>query len=196
MQLVTKLIEDLTRQNNTTVFNRIKTVVLTEIERFRESFEEFCKEKMPVDDNKVLVLKFTNLKDASHDSVKSALIDLPGAFESHECHSFISEKEELLQELLNLKLISNENLVKDTQINKLREEAVKTQIKLVEQNKQLEKYWEDEKKNTAAMKAELDELKAKIENERKVDDARTKELQKKLEDSKREMAKKRSCVIL
>jgi len=46
------------------------------------------------------------------------------------------------------------------------------------------------------MKAELDELKAKIENERKVDDARTKELQKKLEDSKREMAKKRSCVIL
>jgi len=47
------------------------------------------------------------------------------------------------------------------------------------------------------MKLELEELKLKIEAERKAEDGRAKELQKKLDESKKEMERRKAkCVIL
>jgi hypothetical protein len=57
-----------------------------------------------------------------------------------------------------MKTIENDSMLKDSTIEKLREEALKRQKLLIEQNKKLEQYLTEEKTNTEAMEKQLADL--------------------------------------
>lgn len=105
------------------------------------------------------------------------------------------EAEETLTEFLSFKLIQNEAQVKSGTIARLQEEAIAQQQLLIQQNKRLEEYLADEKKNTSEMEAELQRLRADREEEKQraeAEKAKIEQLNQELEA----VRKKKNCTIL
>jgi len=190
-------VEDgLVRDNAEATLKKIKQVVTQEFGKARVAFENFCRANMPMPDAKELQSKLNGLKDIAKQDIAAALSSLPQAMKLNDFHIMVLECEESLQEFLTLKTIENDSSLKDATIEKLREEAIQRQKLLIEQNKKLEQYILEEKKNTEDMESKLMEMRvAKEEEEKKaaefhaVLEAQTKELEV--------LRKKRSqCVIL
>lgn len=192
-----KDIEDAVRTNKDAVLAKIKDVVGHLMQELRNDFESFCKDNMPLQDSKQLDVKFLALKKAAIAKIHKELAMLEGASQMKEFQVLVIESEESLQEFLQLKATQNENELKENTINKLREEAIAQQKRLIEQNEKLEKYIAEEKSNTIKLGEELERMKKEKADEEK----RTQEMKKIMQQREAELEtlrknKRKGCTIL
>jgi len=197
----TKVVEETKKDNDVKLLNKLREVVSAEMQRVREEFEAWCKANMPVQDAKQLEMKFQVLSQEGLRNIQGRLTSLPEAQRRPEYQLMLLDGEQMLREYLKLKTIENDSILKDSTIEKLREEAMKRQKLLIEQNKKLEQYLSEEKTNTEAMEKQLADLRRQRQDEEKkaVEQKQLLEKQQKeLEELKikQEKAKKGKCVIL
>jgi len=134
-----RMISDLERNNANATLVKVKKIIIYEISKMRAAFEEFCEAKMPLEESKLIEVKFKELKERARALIKEGLSDLPQALTLPDFQLILVEQEEILQEFLTLQTFKNESLLKDQTIDKLHQEAIRKQELLIEQNKKLEK---------------------------------------------------------
>lgn len=191
-----RLKEQMLGENQELVIKLIRRVVLDATGVVKTSFDSFCASVIPIDESRVLEQEFHKLKEAHAATVQKSLRDHPDAPSMPEYKYALLESEETMTEYLSFKLVQNEAAVKDEKIVRLQADAIRQQQLLIEQNKRLEEYLDEEKKNTSAMEAELVRLRAARDEEEQraaAEKAKIDELNRELEMVRK---KKKGCVIL
>lgn len=143
-----KMEDDVNRENRDATLLKVKQVISTRMTKLRKEFEQFCEDNIPLEDGRKLDRKFADLKKEAMTAIHDDLSTVEGATNTDEFRHLLLESEETLQEFLQFKSIQNENTIKDNSIKKLREDAIKTQQTLIEQNKKLEQFLDEEKEHT------------------------------------------------
>mmetsp|Transcript_46774 Transcript_46774/g.92036 ORF Transcript_46774/g.92036 Transcript_46774/m.92036 type:complete len:605 (+) Transcript_46774:76-1890(+) len=191
-----KVEDDVNRTNRENTLLKIKSVIGTRMGEVRSRFDKFCNDNIPLDDGKQLDKTFASLKKDAIEEIHKDLESVEGATNLKEFSHLLLESEEVLQEFLTLKTIQNENTLKDAAIKKLRDEAIKQQETLIEQNKKLEQFLDEAKDETVKMEAEL----KKKKEEKDAAEKRNQEAEERLKAQAQELEalrkKKSGCVIL
>jgi hypothetical protein len=189
-------LEALARENQDALVVKMKQVIHIKFSEMRNSFEAYCKKHIPMKDLGELEQQFTRAKDGAIAAIHIDLRSLDGATQSPEFEMLLLEGQESLQEFLTLKTMQNESANKDAAITRLREDAIKQQELMIEQNKKLTQYVAEEKAQTVAMEKKLQTMKQERETELKRNEENENRLKKQAQELEELRKKRRACAIL
>jgi hypothetical protein len=191
-----KTMTSLDRDNNDAIIARVREQLNVHSTKVRDDFDAYCRDVMPVRDDSELHDKFESLKARAQSALKASLSGGIG-FEEHDDYDrYAQESEDGLRDFFDLKSTENATMLKDAEINALRDEAIAAQEKLIAQNKQLEAIL-NEKRASTAMQSQLADLqKKKADDERRTEDQRQRMLKQQAEAAAIRKRKLFSCVIL
>lgn len=190
--------EAISAENRSLLLRLVQQTVAESAATAKQAFDAFCAKVIPIDEARVLEQEMASLRAAHSARLSAALAPFPEAPALPEYRYAALEAEEGLAEFLAYKLVANDAQVKEHKIARLQEEAIVQQQLLIEQNRRLEEYLNEEKKNTVAMEEELARLRADREEQRQkaeLEKQRLAELSAEME-ALRKQKKKKDCVIL
>lgn len=194
--VATKYRTDLAQANHELLLKLIRKIIADTTNLAKMEFDTFCSRVIPIAETQVLQNEWNTIKSKQTEDIKKSLRDHPESFDLPEYKYAILERDEALTEYLSFKLIQNDAQVKDEKITRLQEEAIAQQKLLIEQNRRLEQFLDDEKKTTSDMEKEL----ARLRQDREEEKLRAASEKAKIEELNRELElvrkKKKGCVIL
>lgn len=183
--------------NTQRIMERMRDVVHGQLIALKANFEAWCDSKFPLKDVSLIDTQYSAQRLSAQQAIEFDLGLLRAdALSSDAYRAQIDDLDASLKELIMLKSMQNEAMLKDARIDELNQRVLAQQEQLIATSSKLEQYLASEQSTTKLLTADL----TKLRDEKEAESRRAQQAMARFERQKQELEmlrqRKSKCVIL